>query len=125
MTITTTLRKIISAQGSLQELIAYKPKGKFGYDAAKLVNKCNAEAEEFNKARQVSIEAYGTLDETKGTYSFLTQASQKGIENDTNSLLDTEVQLEVSKFPFADVEKLDPTIGLWAGLDWAIDPPTT
>lgn len=123
MTITTTLRAVVKAQAALQELSGYKPKGKFGYSAAKLVAKCAAELEEFNKARQVSIEAHGTFDEKQGAYTFLTQESQKALEKETNDLFDAVVTFEVSHLPYEEIEKLDPTVGLWVDLAWAISEP--
>lgn len=123
MTIVVKLHRIINAQRAFQELIAYKPKGKFGYDAAKLVNKCNAEVEAFNKARQVSVEAYGVLDERTGNYNFPLKEKQDAFKNDVASLLDMDITLEVSQLAFIEVEELDPSIGLWAGLDWAIAEP--
>ena len=132
MSITTKLRNVVNAQAALQELGTYKPKAKFGYDCGKLIRECTAELELFSKARQATVEAYGAFDSEKGAYSFMSQAAQKGLGGDTTALLDTEIVFQISELPYADVEKLEPTAGLLANLQWAmtkspyeVDPPVT
>ena len=123
MTITTTLRNLVNAQAALQELATYKPKGKLCYDVGKLLRLCTVELAEHAKSQQASVEAHGTFDDKNGSYTFLTQAAQKAMKADTDSLLDSEVILEVSLLPFEELDKLNPTAGLYAQLDWAILPP--
>lgn len=120
MSITTKLRNVVNAQAALQELGTYKTKAKFGYDCGKLIRECTVELELFSKARQATIETYGVFDSEKGAYLFMSQAAQKGLEVDTVALLDTEIVFQINELLYEEVEKLEPTAGLLANLQWAM-----
>lgn len=123
MSIATTLGTLIKANAALQELATYKMTGKAGYDASRFIAKAQDALEAYNKAKQASVEKYGVFDEKAGGYRFLTESAIKAAQADEADLSATEVVFEVSKLTFEALEKMNPTVGLWAWLDWAIEPP--
>ena len=121
--IEVTLKTIVASQDALKELSEFKPRGKFGYDAARLVSQCTEMLDSFNTSRQNSIEAHGTYSEANANYLFATELAQKSVNKEIGDLLTAKVTLNADQLSFDELEKLNPTVGLMSALNWAIAPP--
>ena len=118
-----TLKTIVASQEALKELTGFKPVGKFGYHAARLVSQCTDALTSFETARQNSIEAHGEYDEKSVNYLFPTEAAQKAVNKEISDLLSAMVTLNADLLSFDELEKSSPTVGLISSLNWAIAPP--
>lgn len=121
--IEVTLKTIVMSQEALKELTGFKPVGKFGYHAARLVAQCTDALASFETARQNSIEAHGEYNDKNANYIFPTEAAQKAVNKEIADLLSATVTLQADLLLFDELEKLTPTVGLISSLNWAIAPP--
>lgn len=120
MSIKVTLKDIVTAAEALRELKTLRIRGKAGYDAAKLVRLCETELETFEEQRKKSIRAHGEFDPATGGYKFTAESAQNALNKEVEELLAVEIELQVSPIKAAAVEELNPSVGFYSGLHWAI-----
>ena len=109
------LNDIVNATETLNKIMQQSFKGSLAFKIARLARELDKEMQTFNAEKQKIIQKYGEKDENgelkideKGLVKF-NKANLKEINEEFNSLLDTDLEINVDKLPMDSIDNFEIT----------------
>ena len=109
------LNDVVNATETLNKIMQQSFKGSLAFKIARLARELDKEMQTFNTERQKIIQKYGEKDENgelkideKGLVKF-SKTNLKEINEEFNSLLDTDLEINVDKLPIDSIDNFEIT----------------
>ena len=109
------LNDIVNATETFNKIMQQSFKGSLAFKIARLARELDKEMQTFNTERQKIIQKYGEKDENgelivdeKGLVKF-NKTNLKEINEEFNSLLDTDLEINVDKLPMDSIDNFEIT----------------
>jgi len=109
------LNDIVNATETFNKIMQQSFKGSLAFKIARLARELDKEMQTFNAERQKIIQKYGEKDENgelkideKGLVKF-NKTNLKEINEEFNSLLDTDLEINVDKLPMDSIDNFEIT----------------
>ena len=109
------LNDVVNATETLNKIMQQSFKGSLAFKIARLARELDKEMQTFNTERQKIIQKYGEKDENgelkideKGLVKF-NKTNLKEINQEFNSLLDTDLEINADKLPIYSIDNFEIT----------------
>lgn len=100
------LSEIIDSGKVFESLFVQRLNGGLAFKVSSIIRVLKDHIETFDKTRLSLLQEYGKLSEDESKYEFETPEKEAEFTKEFQGLLDTEVELQVQKLNFLDLDKI-------------------